>query len=96
MTEPTSMAARMERKLTEAFAPTRLTIVDDSHKHAGHSGWREGGETHFRVEIVSAAFAGQSRVARQRAVYAAVAEELGERVHALQLRTATPEEAERA
>jgi BolA protein len=92
MTDIPTMAARMERKLTDAFAPERLTIVDDSHKHAGHSGWREGGETHFRVEIVSQAFAGQSRVARQQAVYATVAQELQERVHALQLRTLTPEE----
>jgi BolA protein len=89
----TSMAARMERKLTEALRPQRLEIRDDSHKHAGHSGWREGGETHFHVEIVSDAFAGQSRVGRQRLVYAALAEELAERVHALQLRTLTPDEA---
>lgn len=88
-----SMATRMERRLTEALAPERLKIVDDSHRHAGHSGWREGGETHFRVEIVSAAFEGQSRVARQRLVYDALKAELANRVHALQLRTLTPAEA---
>jgi len=90
-----TMAERIESKLTAAFAPERLEIVDDSHKHAGHGGWREGGETHFNVTVVSAAFAGQSRVMRQRAVYAALAEELAERVHALQLTTLTPEEAAR-
>ncbi len=87
-----TMAARIESKLTEALAPTALEVHDDSHKHAGHSGWREGGETHFRVRIVAAAFAGQSRVARQRRVYEILSEELAERVHALQLVTLTPEE----
>ncbi len=86
-----TMAARIERKLSAAFAPVRLQVVDESHKHAGHSGWRPGGETHFRVEIVSEAFSGQSRVARQRSVYQALSEELAERVHALTLRTLTPE-----
>ena len=87
-----TMAARIERKLTDRFSPSRLAVVDDSHKHAGHSGWREGGETHFRVEIVSAQFAGMNRVARQRLVYDALQEELAERVHALQLKTLTPDE----
>lgn len=86
------IAERMRRKLEAAFAPTRLEIVDDSHRHAGHVGDRPGGETHFNVTIVSAAFAGASRVARQRQVYAAVAEEMRERVHALQLRTLAPDE----
>ncbi|MGF1611528.1 MAG: BolA family protein [Kiloniellales bacterium] len=90
-----TMAERIERKLTAAFAPAQLEIRDDSHKHAGHGGWREGGETHFHVTIVSEAFAGQSRGARQRAIYAALADELAERVHALQLATLTPEEAAR-
>jgi BolA protein len=86
------MAARMRRKLEAEFAPTRLEIVDDSHRHAGHAGAAPGGETHFAVTMVSAAFNGLGRVARQRAVYAVVAAELRERVHALQLRTLTPEE----
>ncbi|MGP1253804.1 MAG: BolA family protein [Kiloniellales bacterium] len=88
----TGMAARIERKLTEALTPLRVRIVDESHKHAGHSGWQPGGETHFRVEIVADAFVGQSRVARQRLVYQALSEELEERVHALTLRTFTPDE----
>jgi BolA family transcriptional regulator, general stress-responsive regulator len=87
-----TMAQRIEAKLTAAFRPERLAIHDESHRHAGHAGWRPGGETHFRVEIVAAAFAGQSRVARQRAVYAALAEELAGGVHALQLTALAPEE----
>ena len=87
-----AVAETIERKLTEALAPLRLRIVDDSEKHRGHAGYREGGETHFRVEVVSEAFAGQSRVARQRQVYDILSEELADRVHALQLKTLTPEE----
>ena len=86
------IASRIERKLTREFAPLRLRILDESHKHAGHSGWQPGGETHFRVDIVTAAFIGQSRIARQRQVYQVLAEELEERVHALTLRTFAPEE----
>lgn len=91
-----AVADIIEHKLTQALAPQRLKIVDDSEKHKGHAGYREGGETHFRVEVVSAAFSGQSRVARQRRVYEILAAELADRVHALQLRTLTPEEDARA
>jgi BolA protein len=83
----------LRAKLSAAFAPIRLDVVDESHRHAGHAGARPEGETHFRVEIVAAAFAGKSRVERQRLVYAVLAEELRDRVHALQLVTKTPEEA---
>jgi BolA protein len=86
------IAAAIERKLTDAFAPARLAVIDESHRHAGHAGARPEGETHFRVELVSAAFAGQSRVARQRLVYAALADELRTHVHALQLTTLAPGE----
>ncbi len=79
-------------KLTAAFAPERLEVVDQSHKHKGHAGWREGGETHFHVTLVSGSFAGQSRVARQRAVYAALAEELAGPVHALEVSARAPGE----
>lgn len=79
-------------KLTQALAPTRLAVADNSHRHAGHAGARPEGETHFRVEIVAAAFAGRSRVERQRMVYAVLAAELADRVHALQLRTLAPGE----
>ena len=87
------MAARLRGKLETALSPASLLVEDESAKHAGHAGAREGGETHFRVRIVSPSFAGLSRVERQRKVYAAVAEELAERVHALSLVTLTPEEA---
>ncbi len=89
------MAARLRGKLETALSPASLLVEDESAKHAGHAGAREGGETHFRVRIVSQSFAGLSRVERQRKVYAAVAEELAERVHALSLVTLTPEEAKR-
>ncbi len=87
-----SVAERIEAKLREALAPTRLEIVDESHKHAGHVGARPEGETHFQVEIVSDAFAGMNRVARQRKVYEILAAELAGPVHALGLRTLAPGE----
>jgi len=86
------VAERIRTKLTAALQPTRLVIRDDSHRHAGHSGARPEGETHFHVEIVSAAFAGASRVARQRRVYEVLADEMAGPVHALALATLTPEE----
>ena len=80
------------KKLHEAFSPESLDVVDESHLHEGHSGHRPGGETHFAVRIVSHAFEGVSRVERQRRVYAALAEEMKGRVHALSLTTLTPAE----
>jgi len=90
-----TVADTIRVKLTERFAPLRLAIVDESNRHAGHAGARPEGETHFAVTIVSPAFAGQSRVARQRLVYETLAEELATRVHALSLTTLAPDEAER-
>jgi BolA protein len=87
-----SVAERIREKLTLRFAPTRLVIMDESHRHAGHSGAQPGGETHFAVTIASAAFAGLNRVARQRLVYATLADELATRVHALSLTTLTADE----
>jgi BolA protein len=87
-----TMEARLRAKLTEALRPTRLAIHDDSHRHAGHAGARTGGESHFRLEIVSSLFAGESLVARQRRVYVLLDAELRDGVHALQLTTLTPEE----
>ena len=78
-----SMQARIETKLQEAFAPESLEVIDESEEHRGHGGWREGGETHFRVRMVSAAFAGKNRVAMQRAVNQCLADELSTTVHAL-------------
>ncbi|MCC7273444.1 MAG: BolA family transcriptional regulator [Alphaproteobacteria bacterium] len=89
----TAVRDAIRDKLTQAFAPSVLTIIDDSHRHAGHAGARPEGETHFRVEIVAAAFADRSRVARQRMVYDVLAAELAGPVHALQLRTLAPGEA---
>ncbi|MBN9557690.1 MAG: BolA family transcriptional regulator [Alphaproteobacteria bacterium] len=90
-----SYAARIEEKLTAAFQPVTLSVEDESARHAGHAGSRPGGETHFRVHIVSAAFQGLSRVDRQRKIHAVLASELAERVHALTLSVQTPEEAAR-
>ncbi len=83
MTAPASFHARLETKLKAAFKPAMLEVIDESHQHHGHGGWREGGETHFRVRIASAAFAGKSRVDMHRMINAVVADELKERVHAL-------------
>jgi BolA family transcriptional regulator, general stress-responsive regulator len=93
MKQGANMTSRLRAKLEAALSPLALDIEDESAKHAGHAGAREGGETHYRIRIVSESFAGLSRVQRQRKVYAAVAEELAERVHALSLVTLTPEEA---
>jgi len=87
-----SVADTIRRKLTERLAPTRLEIEDESHRHIGHEGARPGGETHFAVTITSTAFTGQSRVARQRLVHQALADELVTRIHALSLTTLAPEE----
>jgi len=88
------VADRIRLKLDEAFAPMRLEIQDDSAKHRGHSGAREGGESHFSVRIVSERFEGLTRVARQRLINAALAEELAGPVHALSLIAQSPTEAE--
>ncbi len=82
-----SVADTIRSKLTDRFTPARLDVIDNSHRHAGHAGARPEGETHFIVTIVSAGFAGLSRVARQRLVYQTLAEELATRVHALSLTT---------
>ncbi len=83
---------RIERKLRHALSPARLAIIDQSHLHAGHVGARPEGETHFRVEVVSGAFEGKSRLAGQRMVYALLADELAGPVHALELKTLTQSE----
>ena len=86
------VAKAIEANLTRAFDPTRLSIVDESHRHAGHAGARAEGESHFRVEIVSAAFEGVSRVERQRLVYGALADQMAKDIHALALKSLTPDE----
>jgi len=82
------------QKLTSAFTPESLKIVDESHQHEGHAGHRPGGETHFRVYIVSAAFRGKTRVARHRLINEALAAELADRVHALAIHASAPGEKE--
>lgn len=88
-------AARIRAKLEAALAPESLEIRDESHLHAGHAGARPGGESHFAVTIVAAAFAGRDRISRHRLVHAALAEELRAQVHALKLRTLAPGETPR-
>ena len=87
-----SVAASVRARLTDTFEPTHLDVVDESHLHAGNAGARPEGETHYRVEIVAAAFDGISRVERQRMVYRALRNELGDRIHALALRARSPGE----
>lgn len=82
----------IETRLREALGPETLEIVDESHLHRGHAGARPEGESHFRVRVVSSAFAGKSRVERQRMVYAALADELRDDIHALALETRAPGE----
>lgn len=79
------MAERIRSKLDAAFAPMWLEVVDESERHRGHGGWREGGETHFRVVMRAASLGAMSRVERSRAVHRVLADELAERVHALAL-----------
>lgn len=91
-----SLRERMENKLKQAFAAAEVEVIDESHKHAGHivheGGVPQGGETHFRVRIVSPDFVGKSRVERHRAVNALFAEEFSAGVHALALETRAPGE----
>ncbi|MEX6506396.1 BolA family protein [Jiella sp. M17.18] len=95
--------ATIEQKLTDAFRPERLIVIDESHLHAGHHHEGSGhhaafdgsGETHFRIRLISDAFAGQSRVARHRAINELLKDELSGGVHALAIEAAAPGEAVR-
>ena len=82
----------IHQKLTQAFAPSRQEIEDESSRHAGHAGARPGGETHFNVLIEAQAFAGAPKVARQRMIYRALSEEMAGPVHALSLKVLAPGE----
>ena len=88
-----SMESLIREKLMVLLRPTRLDVINESEMHAGHRGSPGTGESHFRVLIVSDAFAGKSRVERHRLVNAALAEEVGTKVHALALETRAPGEA---
>lgn len=85
-------AERIHAALTQGFAPLRLEVVDDSHRHAGHAGARPEGETHYSVLLVSEAFTGMNRVARSRAVHEALAGEFAGGLHALALTLRAPAE----
>ena len=88
--------ARIKEKLLVAFSPSQLSVVNESHKHAGHAAMKDyafTGETHFAVTIVSESFAGRSRIDRHRMVHEVLAEELAGPVHALAVKAKTPDEA---
>ncbi|MGI6247111.1 MAG: BolA family protein [Pseudochelatococcus sp.] len=86
-------AERIRRLLSDALAPETLTVRDESHRHVGHGGWREGGETHYEVIVVSKAFESLGRVERHRRINALLAPEFTAGLHALALTALTPEEA---
>ncbi len=85
-----SVHETIAQKLSIKFAPSHLEVIDESEKHRGHSGWRDGGATHFRVRIASDSFAGMSRVAQHRAVMEALDAELKGGVHALAIEVIAP------
>ena len=85
-----SVAQEIEAKLVAAFARTEVVVIDDSESHRGHAGYQDGGESHWQVKIRSTAFEGQSRIARHRAVHAALGKDLVGRIHALALDLDTP------
>jgi BolA protein len=87
-----AVAELIRRNLEQAFSPQRLEVVDDSDRHAGHAGAREGGESHFNVVVVAEAFQGLSRVERQRKVNAALKEAFDGGLHALSIRALAPGE----
>ena len=86
------VATEMLRRLNSALSPIRISLIDDSEKHRGHGGYNPSGESHFSLEVESAAFAGKSRVERQRMIYKALGELMQERVHALSIRATAPGE----
>ena len=86
------VATEMRRRLIAALSSARIELIDESELHRGHGGYNPAGESHFRLMIESAAFAGKSRVERQRLVYAALGELMNERVHALSIRATAPGE----
>ena len=80
-----TIVAEIEARLVATFAPARLEVIDESEAHRGHAGYRDGGESHFRVVLRAPAFAGMSRIERHRAVHAALGRDLVGRIHALAL-----------
>jgi BolA protein len=88
--EKMSRRMRIEEKLAQTFTIERLEVIDESESHRGHAGFQEGGESHFRVRLVSSNFEGQSRIARHRAVHVALGKDLLGEIHALALDLSTP------
>ena len=88
-----SVEETIRRKITDRLAPETLDVKDESHLHAGHAGAPDGGESHFRITVVASAFEGLNPVARQRLVNDILREELSGPVHALAMKTLTPDEA---
>ncbi len=86
-----SIAQEMSQLLTEAFSPSKLDIINDSAQHSGHAGDDGSGESHFTIVIEAAQFADMNRLARQRAVIAALGDIVGERVHAVAIKASAPE-----
>ena len=86
-----SVRDAIEQKLSQKFAPSHLEVIDESARHHGHAGWREGGETHFRVRIAARQLAGKSRVAQHRAVMDELAGEFEAGLHALAIEVLDPE-----
>lgn len=86
-----SRSEEIKRRLEASFAPQFIEVIDESEQHRGHAGFQEGGESHFRVRLCAASFAGQSRIARHRAVHAALGRELMTSIHALALELDIPE-----
>jgi BolA protein len=84
-----AVGEEIRARLEAEFRPTLLDVVDESERHRGHAGWREGGQTHFRVSIAAPAFAPMSRIERHRAVHAALGRDLVGRIHALALTIGT-------
>ncbi|HTQ81859.1 MAG TPA: BolA family protein [Pseudolabrys sp.] len=82
----------IEQKLTEAFSPQSLKVLDESHQHEGHAGHRPGGQTHFRVYIVAEAFRGKTRIERHRMINNILSAEMANGVHALAIHAAAPGE----
>jgi BolA protein len=86
------VATEMLARLNSALSPTVMELIDDSEQHRGHGGYNPAGESHFTLRVESPAFAGKSRVERQRMIYAALGELMHERVHALSIRATAPGE----
>jgi BolA protein len=92
MTSDQPVKHTITNKLRETFTPESLDVIDESHLHEGHSGHRPGGETHFRIYIVSRAFEGKSRIERHRMINSTLAAELAGSVHALAIKAQAPAE----